>query len=230
MAPVMLLGALLLGALFLGACNGDDPAPTPTSTPTATATPAATPGVPEGTTTGIAEVDAVIEAVLRDDAAALVALMQTVDVPCTNAQGAGGPPKCWAGTTPDQARPRPTGRPEGTVLEVFPYSTCELEWRIDLDPVAEEATTVAGELFAVLALDQPLFTGGEDYLPAAEHAIIFTGTNADAESVLVVAIQGGRITFIDRACGAGTAARDYIDERPPYASAEVILRGPAYAE
>lgn len=220
------------------ACDRDEATPTPTATPTAIATlpappastgtpeatPTATRPAPEGDRTGIAEVDAVIAAVEGDDPQALAALMQTVEAPCTNAQGAGGPPKCWTGTTVDQARP------EGTVLEVFPYATCELEWRIDLDPVAEETLTVAGTLFAVLRLDRPLFTGGEDYLPGAEYAVVFTGTNAGAESVVVVALEDDRVTFVDRACGAGTSARAYLDERPVYGSAEVILRGPAFED
>src|SRR5688572_8017358 len=81
----------LLTIVFSSACDGDDEAP-PSTVPAATSTEtsAATPSVkvhPRGTRTGRPSIDAVIEAVERQDAAKLTTLLSFVARPCSTQQG-----------------------------------------------------------------------------------------------------------------------------------------------
>ncbi|HSG41878.1 MAG TPA: hypothetical protein VLA72_01875 [Anaerolineales bacterium] len=64
---------------------------------------------PLSTRTGIAEIDVVLDAVESNDPQEIRSLLHFINVPCTNADGLGGPPKCREKES------------EGTVVEVFPF-------------------------------------------------------------------------------------------------------------
>jgi hypothetical protein len=244
-APVLLM--LLITAL---ACGGeDDPdstatatqpppaSPTQPSGPASPAVPSATaditatqapsstvapeptqPGVPSGTTTGDPDLDAVIEAVLTGDGGALVALTALTAAPCTTAQGLGGPPKCG------QAPGMPA---DGTSVEAFPVSSCELGWIYDVAPIVTDLVGRDLELFAVLALDLPGPLFDEPYMPRLDHAVILE-SQAPGIGRLghMLGLNDGALVYLESLCGA--APETYLTERQQIMDHhEVILRGPA---
>jgi hypothetical protein len=122
----------------------------------------------DASSAGSRHLDRIIEVVLTGSRADVLALLEMHETPCTTALGIGGPPQCWlvAPTpSPDQPKvfPPPGTPPEGTPIKAFPISTCELEWRTDLDQVVDKLLEGTRELFAVIALEGPPF--GAEYLP-----------------------------------------------------------------
>src|SRR5688572_21955321 len=105
----------LLAIVFSSACSGDDDAPQSTvPAAMATETSAATPSVkvhPRGTRTGRPSIDAVIEAVERQDAAKLTTLLSFVARACSTQQGFA-----------IICRP---GENEGTMVDVIAHGQCQ---------------------------------------------------------------------------------------------------------
>jgi hypothetical protein len=230
--------ALLGATLALAACNGGDaPGATPTATatnapatpsPTATVWPAtptgsptAEPPAPSGTATGIAEVDRVIEAVRAPSARGLATMMAYREIECTEAFGAGGPPKCF----------NAPGRPaEGTPVEVFPFLGCELEWQFDVEEFANRWMSTAGELFAVLRLERPVID--EPEIPTGAYAIVFTSDPASdpggsAGQALVLDAEGDVVMAVS---GCGWELAQFLGDGIPFHGPEAVLRGPAFEE
>lgn len=215
-----LLVGLVAAGLWLAACDGDSnggttatpeptqsatPTPTPTATPTSTPDHTSTPEPqdpvhPPDSPTGIAGVDAVVEAVLafEGDYSALDDLVTYTEIGCTLELGGGGPPKCWNVPGAEQV--------EGTLVEVFPFSVCELEW----EPRSESLSRVLGMLLEP-AQDAPgeLFVAGvyavapvaePSVWPAGEHAVVF-GRLATGATGAVVRVSEGGIVSIELGCG-----------------------------
>src|SRR5688500_3337224 len=124
---------------------------TPTRTPTAAATtPAPTATAPAATATSTRAnvppaVDAVINAALRGDTAALEQMVRLTSLPCGPQQGPGSPPAC------------PAGQPNGTPVEVFPIASCEgeLRTRAAVRPTLETVTNGSPRLFGVYRAPDP---------------------------------------------------------------------------
>lgn len=205
-----------------------EPGPAPTDTP---APPQPTPAVPDptptseppdgGVTTGDPALDAIIRAALDGDAQVLQDFVAMTEAPCTTAQGAGGPPKC------SQA---PGSPPDGTVVEAFPASSCELGWTADPAPVLTQFATLDMELFAVLELDLggPLF--GEPYMPELDYAVILESESpAIGRLGHMVGVQDGAIVYLENLCGG--APETYLTERQQIAEHhQVLLQGPAFRQ
>lgn len=220
------LVGLVVAGLWLAACDGDDsdrdgtatPDPTQSATPTATATvsPTATPtSTPDGTATaepqdpvhppgsptGIASVDAVVEAVLafEGDYSALDELVAYTEIGCTLELGGGGPPKCSNVPGAEQV--------EGTLVEVFPFSVCELEW----EPRSESLSRVLGMLFEPApGAGGELFVAGvyavapvaePSVWPAGDHAVVFGRLTTDEATGAVVRVAEAGIVSIELGCG-----------------------------
>lgn len=140
-----------------------------------------------------------IRAVESGDTAALGSLVAFVQLPCGPQQGPGSPPACRS-------------QPAGTLVDVFPVSSCEGELR----PASALAATLAGFAAAHLRLhgaysvrlDQfpPLagvyLDGREQGLPrAADHMVVFAGTEPSGPvRALAVVLAGGRVVGFKTGC------------------------------
>ena len=210
------------------------PRPVTTYVPPLTATPAATPTAiapraAPGTETGIAEVDGVIRAVLNRDTAALAALMPLQSVACTNASGAGGPPKC-----PETA----TGyAPEGTAVQAFPVLQCEGFWVEETGTLIRELVRANPELYGVVQLRfaTPLF--GEPHLPRPDYGVILSVSNPPGAPLdrrgIMLMLEDGVVAVAYYLCTGPPEA--FLRKQPqPYLTygdhSLVILRGPAYRD
>lgn len=192
---VVAAGALALGAMACGDEDSADPTNTPRSgSPTtvagATATPDAEPtvaGTPGGDETGIASVDAILRAVRAKDYAALAAMVRFEPVACTEAQGAGGPPKCR------------TGEPEGTPVEVVQVLSCEgffeREGELKLDQPGYG--TASGLVYGVYGVEDSQLL---ELWPDAQYAIVLYRANENDFSSTLLA-DGEGIVGINDGCG-----------------------------
>jgi len=198
--------------------------PTATSEPEPTTAPAPTqqPGdetPPAGTTTGIPAIDAVIEDVLAADSDSLVDRFVYASAACTSAQGLGGPPKC------SQA---PGSPPDGTTVQAFPVSSCELGWTYDLQPIVSQFVARELELFAVLELDLPGPLFDEPGMPVLDHAIIFQSEEPGIGRVgHMLGTSGESVVYLESLCGA-LPETYFTDRQQIQDHHEVILQGPAF--
>ena len=198
------------------------PEPTPTTEPQAPAEPTPTkePATPAGgTSTGDPALDAIVRAALDGDATALLSRIGLTTAPCTTAQGLGGPPKC------DQAPGSPA---DGTAVEAFPVSSCELGWTYDIQPIATEFASRDLELFAVLELDLPGPLFNESFMPELDHAIIL---ESEAPGIgrlgHMLGVDDGSIVYLESLCGG--APETYLTDRQQIADHhQVLLQGPAF--
>lgn len=229
---------ILMTVLFvLVGCNGDnDDSPTtpvPTSSLEATLTReptsrATTIAASEPTlSTGIEIVDNVIEAVETGDAAALAALMRTQQVPCSARSPMGGPPADCAGLPKEGVPPR---SPDA-VVDVFPEAGCEVEIDDgDVAAIAERTLPLLEDLYAVVRFEENVFESEPYYPEGADYGVIFTGlsvVNATPVAWLFVTYEGA-VVYFDSTCGGGPEV--FLGDAPPYRSAVVIARGPAFDE
>lgn len=209
-----------LAALAIG-CSGDDDEPTPTATvaasatvtttatatasrtPTATSSPAptssavatsspaptATAGSGAGEATGIPAVDAVIAAVLSGDTSKVAALVQLRSLACAPPAGAGGPPAC------------PSGQPAGTMVDVFPVTTCEGEYRsaAQVAPSLEPLTGAKPALYAVYGMPQQFLP----FLPDGQYVAVFSrDATGQARLGAGIIVGGGKVLGIWYGCAA----------------------------
>lgn len=247
MRRITLLPVLIL-ATFLVGCAGDEEEPTasptpieiasatptqtttPTSEPTATSTPSTTPtpdgenGLPIVDLTGDPALDTVIEVVRAGDVEGLAALMRPHEVACTELTGAGGPPKCWEGGG------APENVPDGTVIQSFPMGTCHLEWQSDTAVAADVMLDEAGEWYAAISVDGPLFGGetffGEAYLPSPNLGLIFETPTGP----LLLLLDGEGVVYASRICGADAEPAEFLEHffELPAEGTTVTHRGPAW--
>lgn len=202
MSARTLLSGLLLSVLLLAACAPQAPEPVETLVPVAETVPpdepAASPTPPSATETSVpptrgpgyyplstrtgnADVDAVIAAVESGDPKQLRDLIRFTPIPCTKAEGLGGPPKCE------------TGKAEGTPHTVLPILGPEGHFMREADLTGFPGVSVIG-VHAVYKLSDSV--NSEDAYPAGEYAVAFTG--GDNQPAVVLHIRGGvvRIDYL----------------------------------
>ena len=162
---------------------------------------------PPGAPTEITEVDTVIEAVLSfsGDFSAVSALLRYTTTACTMELGGGGPPKCASTVVEEaQGKRREFSEADGTLVEVFPFSTCEGEYsrRGDLTALIANLSPAASNIERVYAVYR--VPDGEfeaPYWPAGEYAVVFVSRQADELWGTTVRIADGGIVRIDFGCG-----------------------------
>lgn len=178
------------------ACSGDDSDSTPTATspaPTVETTASPVPNTEVPTTprtTGITELDSLLEFIESYDATKVRDLIDLQTLPCTNALGLGGPPKCRDGET------------EGTEVSVFAFTVCEPEWLREeqILPNLEDVFAYTFKRYAAYEEDGnyvAIFEAEEEPVVGAAVAVTFT-------------MDGGRIVKISRICGAGEGGEGLI--------------------
>lgn len=132
------------------------------------------------TRTGIADIDVVLDAIESDDPQQLRGLLRFITVPCTIADGLGGPPKCRENES------------DGTLVEVFPFLGSEggylhkenLDLWTGIDVVS---------LYAVYRNSENVYS--DETFPAGEYAILFLSEDNFPGTILQ--IKGRQIVRID---------------------------------
>lgn len=122
-----------------------------------------------------------------------IATMQFITVPCTTADGLGGPPKCLE------------GQAEGTEVEVFPMGGGEGHFATPETVMAPLDFTVRG-LYAVYRVPADAYR--ESYWPAGEYALLFDRDQNDLPLPITVLVADGKVVRIDY--GVGTPPEDIL--------------------
>lgn len=135
----------------------------PTTEPVATSAPTAAPtdetAAPTPRLSGVPEADAVIPTLLAHDAEAINELIHYNVIPCTTAEGLGGPPKCLEGET------------EGTLVEAFPTLGAE-GGHIRPDGMNMLISLLhTDELYAVYELSDEVYA--DDAYPRGRYGVLF---------------------------------------------------------
>ncbi|MPZ98332.1 MAG: hypothetical protein GEU80_03170 [Dehalococcoidia bacterium] len=157
-----------------------------------------------------------IDAVEDGDADALAALMRLHEVACTSVEGLGSGPKCWAGGGVEETVP------DGTVVQSFPMSACELGWQPSVEAVVESLALPAS-LFAVVTFaDPPL---DESFLPRPDTGVIFGIDSDDGPVGMMLLMEGASVVYVDHVCIGPPEL--FLDDHPRYTDAQVILRAPS---
>lgn len=144
---------------------------TSTATVRPTVTPTTTPTLltyPDDTRTNIPEVDAVIEAVLAGDVAALESMMYFTLIPCGNEV----PP--WIACEDGEAR--------GTLVEAFLMTECEAAWKRppEVQDVLRQIVDGEPDLYAVYFADEIISS-----LPPFGHGVVFLAPDHRGRTVRV---------------------------------------------
>lgn len=174
-----LLIVMLLSACVSVATPAVEDASVPSVTETTVGVDEAGP-YPLSTRTGIADIDVVLDAVESNDQQRIRELLRFSNVPCTTADGLGGPPKCRENES------------DGTLVEVFPFlgseggylhkENLDLWTGIDVD-----------QLYAIYRNSDDVYSDAN--FPAGEYAILFLSGDDFPGTSLQVA--GGQIVRID---------------------------------
>jgi len=158
---------------------------------------------PLETRVGIEEVDNVINAVASGEPQLLRSLVMFTPAKCTRLDGLGGPPKCRAGEA------------EGTPVEVLPFLSSEGSF-LHRDEIENWQGIEASGLYAVYRVSTDIRS--EEYYPAGEIAIIFSGPkNRPASSLR---LSAGRIVRVDQIFDTSPESLDAILKRE---ASELIL-------
>jgi len=194
--------SVLLVSAFMVACSGDsESAPSATPTPgqstatplpaTATPVPATTaPATPTavtqpGATTGIPAIDRVVTSVRARDVSAVVAQVGWQRIPCTTAQGLGGPPPCRSGEV------------AGTAVEVVFSSSCDGAYlrRDEVEPVVNRFLDGGGRLAGVYRHNGLSF-------PASQYVLVYSVDSAAGNEARALFVSDSGIVGFTFACGA----------------------------
>ncbi len=187
----------LAATLLFVACDGGSEG----ETPEATASPTDVATTPVGDT-GAPGVDAVLAAVEAADASALAALFAFQDVACTDQPGPGQPPPCR------------TAGPPGTLVSVFPVTSCDLGWTSEAEPLVAHLLDASPALHSVVRYGDP-----------ERYDVVYVAPferDPGLVEVLRLTVEGNAVVSFDEGCGPvdASAAIDNAD-------GEVILTGPA---
>lgn len=130
--------------------------------------------------TGIAEIDAIIETMLSGNPQAEIQFLQFSLLPCTHADGLGGPPKCEP------------GEEEGTPIEAFPFLGPE-GGHMRRGEMEDWAGIQVSSVYAVYRVSERVYS--DDAYPAGEYAIVFT--TANNEFFITAQVRAGKIVRLD---------------------------------
>jgi hypothetical protein len=196
--------ACTIFALATIACGGDDDngGTTPTATiPAASPTPGDPAPAPTATPgdDNIAILHTIVSAVARGDRAALDELVALQSLPCTTAQGAGGPPKCEPGEA------------DGTVVDVLALSSCEGGW-----VRASQVPATMAQLFdGITSVHSTWRATDRVYPEGGDYAVLLTGMpdpmpgQPRREVVRQLVVTEENIIGVNLGCGA--TAQELID-------------------
>jgi len=153
--------------------------------------------------TGIAVVDALAHTIATKDLAAFADAIHYTEIPCTNAEGLGGPPPC------------PEGQPEGTVVAVLPIVESHLHFAdaanlnpvmmLDLDPLyaVYEAPDVTTSVYAFPEL--------EIEWPVARYVLVYPhASHPNAAVSMMVTAEGKVMRSVYHHGGLGDALPDAV--------------------
>lgn len=203
LALVLLVALVTLLAL---ACGGDDDddASTPTSTPTPSEVPSDL--QVQLAQSGLAELADVIEVVLAGDPQALEDQIEFSMRPCSAALDPGGEPGCtYEVVSSPSGNVRRYTQTEGTLVEVFPFAACNLEWRMrdDLMDVFDWVDGAESEVYAV-------FEAPEDRQLPGDYVAVFS--SAERQFALAVYARGDRVSAIAQGCSPSPASLIPVDQ------------------
>jgi hypothetical protein len=212
--------ALLLGILlvFVVSCGKSEPG-SATPVPGVTAAEETTPEPTQstGTETGLRDLDEIIDAALAPEPEKLFNYVALQSVACLNVSGMGGPPPC------DLA---PGGSaPDGTLLNVFPLSSCELQWVTDVVPRLKQIIATQPELYAVVEFTAQPFS--EPFLPIASYGVILQTRGSDGSRLgRILHIQDGKVVYLGTVCVGPPEL--FLTSAPYAGKTKLILKGPAF--
>lgn len=171
--------ALGCAVLLLAGCSGEDEGTAATETPAAT---------PASSPTGIAEVDAIIDAVERQDVEALLGFVRYRRMSCRPATENDyiAPPAC------------PEGFPQGAAVDVFMAGSCHPR----LVTAAEVADAI-GWVGDDRLTTQAVFRGGEPFaeIEADYRVVLGFPSEPYPERSAQVGISGGNVVWLVAWCG-----------------------------
>jgi len=169
---------VLLGAMTLFACASPE---TPVPSPTESVVGAEDAGFyPLSTRTEVADIDVILDAVESRDPQQVRDLLRFITVPCTTADGLGGPPKCR------------NGEADGALVEVFPFLGSEGGYLHKENLEAWTGLDVT-KLYAVYRNSENIYS--DENFPAGEFAI-FLLSDENFPGV-ILQITDGQIVRID---------------------------------
>ncbi len=182
------IGLIAVGcvALLLAGCGGEDASPT--ETPAATSSPS-----------GIAEVDAIIDAVERQDVEALLGFVkyQRIDCESPTSDGYILPPTC------------PEGVLQGTAVDAFLAGACHPGWVTPVE-VADAIDWVGREITT-----HAVFRGGEPFaeFEADYRVVLSSPTDLDVEGLSSqLGISGGGVVWLTGWCDSALGQIEYLQE------------------
>lgn len=135
--------------------------------------------------------------------------IQFVDIPCTNADGLGGPPKCDAGME------------EGTLVEIFPVGAGEGTYYTP-ESIDTYLNLWVKDLYAVYKISPNQFQ--EPYWPAGEYALLFDRNENNIPFPITVFVENEKIVRL--IYHLGVQAEDQLLSIP----LDQIIIPPAQAE
>lgn len=147
---------ILLGALVLSACAASE-----TQIPSVTESVVGADEAgfyPLSTRTGVADIDVILAAVESRDPQQVRDLLRFNTIPCTTADGLGGPPKCR------------DGEADGALVEVFPFLGGEGSYLYKENVDAWAGVDVT-RLYAIYRNSENIYS--DEFFPAGEFSILF---------------------------------------------------------
>lgn len=158
---------------------------------------------PLSTRMGIADIDVVLDAVESNDPQQVRDLLRFINVPCSMADGLGGPPNCRENES------------EGTLVEVFPFLGSEGSYlhKENLDLWTGIDVT---RLYAIYQNSENVYS--DETFPAGEYAVLFLSEDGFPGTTLQ--IKDGKIIRIDTVFDVSPEA---LTERLKQDASEVIL-------
>lgn len=147
---------ILLGTLVLSACASSE-----TQIPSVTESVVGADEAgfyPLSTRTGVADIDVILAAVESRDPQQVRDLLRFNTIPCTTADGLGGPPKCR------------DGEADGALVEVFPFLGGEGSYLYKENVDAWAGVDVT-RLYAIYRNSENIYS--DEFFPAGEFSILF---------------------------------------------------------
>ena len=203
LALVLAVGAL---ALLAAGCGGGGAKSTPTPTPTPRTTEGPSDLQQQLANSGLTDLAEVIEVVLLGESQALRDQIEFSNRPCSAAFDPGAEPGCdFEIVTSASGNVRRYTEVEGTLVEVFPFAVCNLEWRRE-DNLIDVFDWVEGADPQVYAV----FDAPEDRQLPGDYVAVFA--SAERQFGLAVYTRNDRVTAIAQGCSPSPASLIPVDQ------------------